>query len=527
MCDITELIAPFSAISSWEGYEFQGHMALNFTFKRILDLIVDGGKIENFLLQLEGEEDFSIINDKKYESIHQVKSGSTTVTKRNKFTFISTLLGNPDSVGYFHRTPGSNLDDSFLKDTLIHTNSLLKEIDKIKEDVDKETFTSSDEKDDYIEKNIPNNNENGSLKKIFKYVQNNNPNLCYTYTLDKIQEQLIANSCLINEKLDFGFKKLSDDEVRINDYDDNLFINDCADYNNSTEIIKNSISLIKNILDIERPEYIFKDDKNYIVYVYYKLYYELHDRITKNRTAGANDYKCIIGFKEIYDVIVSDLHKDMESIGYYYYLVKKSIDNSISEYKRFESSKCENNFCKECSFSSQNCNLHNHLDILKSCDENSLKKLIQNLIVYTPKIGCVNNLPDDDIIIEFFIKFIHKINSMTLDDNNVFSCLKNDLSYRLTLINNFNIEKFLIDINEELGQTDNPSFIYEDDVIITNNLSADKVNYRSGKFTVVSKDELEETSKVLCKDLKDSSDSITNAKEIRLVKNEDAIKELG
>ena len=226
-------------------------------------------------------------------------------------------------------------------------------------------------------------------------------------------------------------------------------------------------------------------------------------------------------------MIVSDLHKDMESIGYYYYLVKKSIDNSISEYKRFESSKCENNFCKECSFSSQNCNLHNHLDILKSCDENSLKKLIQNLIVYTPKIGCVNNLPDDDIIIEFFIKFIHKINSMTLDDNNVFSCLKNDLSYRLTLINNFNIEKFLIDINEELGQTDNPSFIYEDDVIITNNLSADKVNYRSGKFTVVSKDELEETSKVLCKDLKDSSDSITNAKEIRLVKNEDAIKELG
>ena len=69
------LIPPYSAIPSWEGFEYQGYCALYFVLKKIYDLIQknEAESINNFKLGLEGEDDFSIIQNDEYLSLRQVK----------------------------------------------------------------------------------------------------------------------------------------------------------------------------------------------------------------------------------------------------------------------------------------------------------------------------------------------------------------------------------------------------------------------------------------------------------------------
>lgn len=52
------LIEPISAITSWEDYEYQGHVALYIALKSILDLLQNGKSVSDYDLQIEGEEDF-------------------------------------------------------------------------------------------------------------------------------------------------------------------------------------------------------------------------------------------------------------------------------------------------------------------------------------------------------------------------------------------------------------------------------------------------------------------------------------
>lgn len=525
MFETTELIAPFSAISSWEGFEFQGHMALNFTFTRMLELIKEKGTIENFYLQIEGEEDFSIINDRKYESIHQVKSGSASVKKRNKFAYICTLLDNPGSLGYFHRTPESNLEDSFLRDTLIHTNSLLAEIDKVKEKLNKEILTNTKDQDDYIEKNIPNSNENGSLKKIFNHVKKKNPYFCNKCLLENIENKLIYNACLINRKSGYGYKRFSDNDVKTKIYNDRLFINDCHDYSNSLIIIEDSIGLIKDILDIERPKYFFKDDKKYREYIYYKLSYDLHERITKNRIDGANKHKCVIKFIDIYDVITSNLHKEMDSAEHKYYLIMKSINKAIDEYKHPKRNKCEDFICKNCKSYNESCNLNKQINKIKSYNQQDLRKFIRNLILYTPKNDEPFDLPSSKLVYRLLLDTLMKIECLGLNDSFIISAIKDQISYRLILDENYDVDIFIRDLNEERLKYPDEKIIYEEDVLITDQLVEESFNFYREFFTHIDED-------VIARYFKEKSNvrsdyNITKPKEIRLINKEIAIKELG
>lgn len=60
------IIAPINAIDSWEGYEYQGHIALYTALSNIEVLLKQEKAISNMDLQIEGEEDFSIRKDGKY-----------------------------------------------------------------------------------------------------------------------------------------------------------------------------------------------------------------------------------------------------------------------------------------------------------------------------------------------------------------------------------------------------------------------------------------------------------------------------
>ena len=62
------LIESINAITSWENYEYQGHVALYIAIKNILDLLQQDKSISGYDLQIEGEEDFSLRKDAKYIS---------------------------------------------------------------------------------------------------------------------------------------------------------------------------------------------------------------------------------------------------------------------------------------------------------------------------------------------------------------------------------------------------------------------------------------------------------------------------
>ena len=53
-----KIIAPISALIPWESYDYQGHIALYVSLENIYELLIKGEKLNNYELQIEGEEDF-------------------------------------------------------------------------------------------------------------------------------------------------------------------------------------------------------------------------------------------------------------------------------------------------------------------------------------------------------------------------------------------------------------------------------------------------------------------------------------
>ena len=111
------LVEPFNAITSWEDYEYQGHIALYYTLKNVFELLQNGKSISGYDLQIEGEEDFSIRKDKKYVSLHQVKAGAIKLAPNDKFSFIIGVLQN-EAEGYFHISNGKRFPSDFILKSL-------------------------------------------------------------------------------------------------------------------------------------------------------------------------------------------------------------------------------------------------------------------------------------------------------------------------------------------------------------------------------------------------------------------------
>ena len=59
------LIEPISAITSWEDYEYQGHVALYIALKSILDLLQNGKSVSDYDLQIDIRTAGGIVKPKK------------------------------------------------------------------------------------------------------------------------------------------------------------------------------------------------------------------------------------------------------------------------------------------------------------------------------------------------------------------------------------------------------------------------------------------------------------------------------
>ena len=124
------LIKPINAITSWESYEYQGHIALYIALKNIFDLLQKGMSISDYDLQIEGEEDFSIRKNDKYISIHQVKAGAVNLESNDKFSFIIGILQNKAEYGYFHVSKRKKIPSDFVSTTLAYIDMLQEKLGK-------------------------------------------------------------------------------------------------------------------------------------------------------------------------------------------------------------------------------------------------------------------------------------------------------------------------------------------------------------------------------------------------------------
>lgn len=486
------------ATPSWEGYEYQGHIALNYAIKNISDIIKKDNwkeEIKKYKIQVEGEEDFAIIKDDNYISLHQVKKGEKNYLDiDDKFCFVIGILQRNNAKGYLHFSKDRRINKGYFEITREIIPKKIKEID------------CKARKGEITLEKIKNTTEKDSIFLMLNSVMESTNSHDVPNAVKILKEELNSYLKIVKDGNDDDYYEIYDDV-----------------FEKSSDAVNSSKKLMKDIIKVEYSEYMMFFNDICAVTIYSNLEKLLKDKLedhNKNNTSFELEYI------DIYNKIVTDYHDEMDSDGRVYFDLWRVIKKTIINFKKTNTKSCIEEDCTECKIHNQ-CNLFSQINMIKKETYENKNKIMRNLMIYTPKTDPVNYPMDYNIIKHFLLEFLFKIKLMRLNKNKVFSCDYNNLTYRLSLINNYSLDDFLVDINEELEITDNPSFIFENDAIITNNLSYDKVNCYNGKFTVVSNEELDEVCKALGKEFIDSSNSIIDAKEFRLIKNEEAIKELG
>ena len=285
------LIEPISAITSWEDYEYQGHIALYMTLKKIFDLLQSGKSISGYNLQIEGEEDFSIREDDKYITLHQVKAGAIKLEPNDKFSFIIGILQNKAEYGWFHISNGKKIPIDFVSTTLDYINMLKKQLNK--KVIERKEIPATDKEDNYIVLDkVAGNHKKADVYSIIKYASKNSKDI------DKIKSTISD----INNALD-TYKSIMEKRIQIFKKD-NPSLNDdvafvCAHkekYDNAKEIRRKAYGVIVEILRMERPNYIFVD-VDYAALVYDQLMLYMKKRITDFYIEKNKNGKCILTFE--------------------------------------------------------------------------------------------------------------------------------------------------------------------------------------------------------------------------------------
>lgn len=162
------LIAPISAINSWEGYKYQGNIALYVTLFHIKDILSKGESLDNYNIQIEGEEDFALLKNSQYKSLHQVKLGAVNLDDNDKFAFIAEIIQNGAELGYFHVNSNNHIPSDFLEKACLVISNL--NIEFQQQIVSKDDLNSSDNPNDYIVlEHVTLNNPKASKYSIIKY----------------------------------------------------------------------------------------------------------------------------------------------------------------------------------------------------------------------------------------------------------------------------------------------------------------------------------------------------------------------
>lgn len=102
---------------SWNGYSYQGKVALFVALKKIEELNAENVDLNEYFLELEWLEDFSIKKNNEYITVHQVKTYNTSTVSKYKnaiWTLLFKLLEFPTlEKAYLHTTNDLEIPKDF------------------------------------------------------------------------------------------------------------------------------------------------------------------------------------------------------------------------------------------------------------------------------------------------------------------------------------------------------------------------------------------------------------------------------
>lgn len=509
------IVAPITAIDSWEGYEYQGHVALYVALKNINDLLRDNKSIIGMELQIEGEEDFSIRKDKKYISLHQVKHGAVKLDENDKFSFVIEILQNCADYGYFHITRGKSIPSNFVDATLKHIQKLLKEFDK---DILVQNELGDKSEDDYIiiEK-IKRNTEKASSYNILNFVCSGKRDRdSIEAAIKSIKEELVFYMNQIKECID-KHKTNNIDHVYLDTYN--------YSFDNIVEVRNASYKVIGDILKFVHPDWNFID-KDYFAFVYNQIFIMMKERITHFHIEKKENGKCVMAYKELLDATTNNYHLTFDSIKYQYFKVLNSIKEMYEQYPQKAWNNCEVNICSECE-DKEKCNLFQQIELLNKKTVEEKEEIIHNLILMTPEPGKSNNLPDDDLISRLLLQMLDEIKSLKIETNNSIQASKNNEEfYRLSLDNSSEVDDLQGRLLNELRKTSDKSLIFECDVLITNHLNKSSFLYDGSNISVLGDEQLKELSGITNHTINKMKKDCHRPKVIRLIDRKQAKGEL-
>ena len=331
----------WDASFSWNGYMYQGKVALLVALKKINE----STDLEGYWLELEGVEDFSIGFEELYKSVHQVKNRQDNAIKdyREALSNIVKRIKDYSSIsnGYLHTKNEIKVNDwkkEIQKELLDYYPEKIQQLEKIVVDSD----IQSKAYDEILEK------WNEKTKKLDRKTKD-----IYKLLIEKIEHEnvlsdksdittgVFKSACekvLCDEKAiyDFAEKKLAIGKIELFLYPNG---NTFAD---SSDIIDMTINEIKKYWG-ESAEY--REEKVEIYYI--KLLNLINENITERAENSSKMKKILLQeFKKILDIdtaMICGNTKEEASLRLkYLYLAEKDefCTNDVCEVKSEEN--CEN-----------------------------------------------------------------------------------------------------------------------------------------------------------------------------------------
>lgn len=511
------LISPFSAIPTWEGFEDQGHIALFVVLQKIRALIsTNSDTINKFILEIEGAEDFSIKDRDKYLTLHQVKSGTIDLDqdgKKDKFSFVISLLQYNADYGYFHILPNKILPNDFIQSASNWIDALLIDLDKEIKDSDE---VNENDFDKYIMLNkITPNSKKGTLYNIINFVcKGSKGKEDIQKSIESIKTELIT----YREKLKVK-GTLIDDIKFLSKYNQS--------FNNTQEIKESSYLIIKEILYTKKPEWNMFVDNDYIEFVYGQIFLELKNCITNDYINRKNiDKNCQIKFSTIFSKLIEDYHSDANSIKYQYFLLWKSIQNIFRQFPAKNISLCKVDLCANCD-NSTNCNLYKQMKMISRIEEEDLYSFLYRLMLKEPDKGRPNNLADDNLIQRLFVSLLKEIDLLSFEKNNLIQAQKEGLFYRLTLNSSGEVHELQEQLDKEMrASLGDKLLIYENDILITDQLNEDNFIYNGINTTVIGENEYKDLQNITSDSIEKIKKNYNKPKIMRLIDRKIAKEEL-
>lgn len=502
------LIAPICAINSWEGYKYQGNVALYVTLSQIKDILLNNNSLDGYEVQIEGEEDFALLKDGLYKSLHQVKLGKIDLDDNDKFAFIAEIIQNGADLGYFHVNTRKSIPSDFLQKACSVIANLIVEFQKPV--VSKEDLSESDHPEDYIVlESVTSNNVKGTKYSIIKYnTDGEKDRVSVENAIVSINDELHQYADEINNRkraLLTSNPAGAEDECFVKEWP--------RKFDDVNEVKAQGVRIIRDIITYTHPTWTFADDM-YCAFLYDEGLRLIEQYVTDYFVQKDKNGKCLISYSEIKDILFHDYYHDIAggNTEFKYYLMLKKIDDVFSS---FMQSTCSQTDCTHCTQNST-CNLLRQFKEWSGRGNQEKHQFVFNLLLQAPTVE-ISELPNNETIKIQLIELVKDISRLSLNDKNVMAASLNKEFYWLSLDDSRSNETLRDKLQKGISENPDKSFLYECDTLITSFLKNESFKIDGSNVNVLEKEQLEEIRNIISTNIEDEKANCNRPKIIRLV----------